>query len=63
MYVLDSTYLYAMDECAPLFDDMREYRAVNNCSTSLALCEGNPPVTGGFPSQKASNAGSFTVQS
>ena len=22
----------------------------------LALCEGNPPVTGGFPSQRASNA-------
>ena len=26
-------------------------------STLLALCEGNPPVTGGFPSQMASNAG------
>ena len=25
-------------------------------SASLALCEGNPPVTGGFPSQRASNA-------
>ena len=25
-------------------------------STLLALCEGNPPVTGGFPSQRASNA-------
>ena len=24
--------------------------------TLLALCEGNPPVTSGFPSQKASNA-------
>ena len=24
-------------------------------STLLALCEGNPPVTGGFPSQRASN--------
>ena len=24
-------------------------------STLLALCEGNPPVTGGFPSQSASN--------
>ena len=23
-------------------------------STLLALCEGNPPVTGGFPSQKDS---------
>ena len=25
-------------------------------SVSLATCEGNPPVTGGFPSQRASNA-------
>ena len=24
-------------------------------SSLLALCEGNPPVTGGFPSQRASN--------
>ena len=26
-------------------------------SAILALCEGNPPVTGGFPSERASNAG------
>ena len=26
-------------------------------STLLALCEGNPPVTGGFPSQRVSDAG------
>ena len=26
-------------------------------STLLALCEGNPPVTGGFPSQRTSNEG------
>ena len=26
-------------------------------SSLLALCEGNPPVTGGFPPQRASNAG------
>ena len=25
-------------------------------TTSLALCEGNPPVTGGFPPQRVSNA-------
>ena len=25
----------------------------------MALCEGNPPVTGGFPSQRASNAKKF----
>ena len=29
-------------------------------SLLLALCEGNPPVTGGFPSQRASNM-SFDV--
>ena len=30
-------------------------------SALLALCEGNPPVTGGFPSQTASNVGSLCV--
>ena len=25
------------------------------------FCEGNPPVTGGFPSQKASNAGNVSI--
>ena len=30
--------------------------AIISCSALLALCEGNPPVTGGFPSQRASNA-------
>ena len=29
--------------------------------TLLALCEGNPPVTGGFPSQRASNAEIFSI--
>ena len=28
----------------------------------LVLCEGNPPVTGGFPSQKASNAESISMR-
>ena len=27
-----------------------------NVFRATGLCEGNPPVTGGFPSQKASNA-------
>ena len=27
-----------------------------NCAVLQAHCEGNPPVTGGFPSQRASNA-------
>ena len=30
-------------------------------STLLALCEGNPPVTGGFPSQRASNTESISM--
>ena len=30
-------------------------------STLLALCEGNPPVTGGFPSQRASNAETVSI--
>ena len=29
--------------------------------TLLALCEGNPPVTGGFPSQRGSNARSISM--
>ena len=29
-------------------------------SSLLALCDGNPPVTGGFPSQRASNAKSVS---
>ena len=30
-------------------------------SALLDLCEGNPPVTGGFPSQRASNAESISM--
>ena len=32
-------------------------------SASLALCEENPPVTGGFPSQRASNMESVSMSS
>ena len=32
--------------------DQRKHQS----SASLALCQGNPPVAGGFPSQRASNA-------
>ena len=32
------------------------WHGMERLSTLLALCEGNPPVTGGFPSQRASNA-------
>ena len=27
-----------------------------NAVTLLAICEGNPPIAGGFPSQRTSNA-------
>ena len=30
-------------------------------SAPLGLCEGNPPVTGGFPSQRASNTGDISI--
>ena len=30
---------------------------MENISALLALCEGNPPVTGGVPSWKAGNSG------
>ena len=31
----------------------------HNSSTLLALCDGNPSVIGGFPSQKANNGKAF----
>ena len=30
---------------------------VEKISTSVTLCNGKPPVVGGFPSQRANNAG------
>ena len=42
----DATYLSQLSH-----DDVME-----TLSVLLALCERNPPVTGGFPSQMASNA-------
>ena len=38
----------------------KQWRAHTN-STLLAVCEGNPPVTGGFPSQRASNAETISM--
>ena len=32
------------------------FRDMDKLSALVALCEGNPPVTGGFPSQRATNA-------
>ena len=39
----------------------RKQRRQHHKSASLALCDGNPPVTGGFPSQRASNASSVSM--
>ena len=33
------------------------HHGMETFSAFLVLCDGNPPVTGGFPSQRASNAG------
>ena len=38
----------------------QQQRKHQNCPL-LALCEGNPPVTGGFPSQRASNVESVSI--
>ena len=35
---------------------LRSRHSTKTFSALLALCEGNPPVNGGFPSQRASNA-------
>ena len=43
--------------CSPVCSDQRKYQS----SALLALCEGNSPVTGEFPSQKASNAENLSV--
>ena len=37
------------------------HQADNNENTLLTLCEGNPPVTGGFPSQMASDVDSVSM--
>ena len=40
-----------------------DLQQINLNSASLALCDGNPPVTGGFPSQRASNAAWYHAHS
>ena len=40
---------------------LRLTRKKNFKDALLALCEGNPPVTGGFPSERASNAESIFI--
>ena len=40
----------------PYVTDTGLHHDTETLSTLLALCEGNPPMTGGFPSQRASNA-------
>ena len=34
---------------------------IETFSASLALCKGNPPVTGGFPSQRSQQYGAFVL--
>ena len=36
-------------------------RRKHQSAASLGFCEGNPPVTGGFPSQRASNAENVSI--
>ena len=60
----------AISKVYPLYDSLsvvwkfkiihRVWMTINTCMMMswhalLVLCEGNPPVTGGFPSQRASN--------
>ena len=42
-------------EGPPVMWILYETSSHRKLSSLLALCEGNPPVTGGFPSQRASN--------
>ena len=39
-----------------LLNSLHRLTRKDESSSVLALCDGNPPVTGGFPSQGASNA-------
>ena len=43
--------------CIPQFSVSCNDSLMQAVFTLLALCEGNPPVTGGFSSQRASNTG------
>ena len=45
----------AVDHCHGQDIDAWRCYGMETPSTKLALCEGNPPVTGGFQSQKASD--------
>ena len=45
----------AVDHCHGQDIDAWRCYDMETLSTKLALCEGNPPVTGGFQSQKASD--------
>ena len=45
--------------CSTVCIDVHQWN--HQSSASLALCEENPPVTGRFPSQRASNAGNSSI--
>ena len=44
-----------------MFNSLFRLKQKTSCSTLQALCAGNPPVTGGFPVQRASNAESASM--
>ena len=44
---------------SPLYHSQPHDDITKKLSALLALCEGNTPVTGGFPSQRARNVGAF----
>ena len=48
-------------ECHGISNHHQLYYLFEACSPLLAICEGNPPGTGGFPSQSASNGESVSM--
>ena len=45
--------------CSTVCSDADQRKHQKHCV--IGLCEGNPPVTGGFPSQRASNAENVSI--
>ena len=48
----DSAFLLVQDRAIKPTSPVMMTSSNGNISALLALCEGNPPVTGGFPSQR-----------
>ena len=55
------SYLFTTQNNSMFIQQFRITPKKNQRSILLALCEGNPPVTGGFPSQWTSNAESVSI--